>query len=167
MSATVTGDANQDGNDSNDRLPGVSRNSLVGPDYATTDLRIRPHRHSRRSMPTSPARVPSRPRRWPPRMPARCSGQPVQVISADHQNKPEHRLEHSAPVVRRRGRRRDHRRADLVGGARGQRGVAREEEAGVSSIPRRLDLTGPKCSPYPRIGPTTPRRWRTAPARRW
>jgi hypothetical protein len=40
VSATVTGDANQDGNNSNDRLPGVSRNSLVGPDYATTDLRL-------------------------------------------------------------------------------------------------------------------------------
>ena len=40
VSATVTGDANQDGNNSNDRLPGVSRNSLVGPEYATTDLRI-------------------------------------------------------------------------------------------------------------------------------
>jgi hypothetical protein len=40
VSATVTGDANQDGNNSNDRLPGVSRNSLVGPDYATTDMRL-------------------------------------------------------------------------------------------------------------------------------
>jgi len=40
FSATVTGDANQDGNNTNDRLPGASRNSLVGPDYATTDLRL-------------------------------------------------------------------------------------------------------------------------------
>ncbi|MGH9505032.1 MAG: TonB-dependent receptor [Terriglobales bacterium] len=40
LSATVTGDANQDGNNSNDRLPGVSRNSLLGPDYATTDMRL-------------------------------------------------------------------------------------------------------------------------------
>jgi hypothetical protein len=40
VSATVTGDANQDGNNSNDRLPGVSRDSLLGPDYATTDLRL-------------------------------------------------------------------------------------------------------------------------------
>ncbi len=40
VSATVSGDANQDGNDNNDRLPGVSRNSLLGPDYATTDLRL-------------------------------------------------------------------------------------------------------------------------------
>ncbi len=40
VSATVTGDANQDGNNSNDRLPGVSRNSLLGPDYATTDMRL-------------------------------------------------------------------------------------------------------------------------------
>ena len=40
ISATVTGDANQDGNASNDRLPGFSRNSLVGPDYATADIRL-------------------------------------------------------------------------------------------------------------------------------
>jgi hypothetical protein len=40
ISATVTGDANQDGNTTNDRLPGTSRNSLVGPDYATTDMRL-------------------------------------------------------------------------------------------------------------------------------
>ena len=40
MSATVTGDANQDDNTPNDRLPGVSRNSLVGPDYATADMRL-------------------------------------------------------------------------------------------------------------------------------
>jgi Carboxypeptidase regulatory-like domain/TonB dependent receptor len=40
VSATVTGDANQDDNNSNDRLPGVSRDSLVGPDYATTDFRL-------------------------------------------------------------------------------------------------------------------------------
>ena len=40
ISATVTGDANQDGNNNNDRLPGESRDSLLGPDYATTDLRL-------------------------------------------------------------------------------------------------------------------------------
>jgi hypothetical protein len=40
VSATVTGDANQDDNNTNDRLPGLSRDSLVGPDYATTDLRL-------------------------------------------------------------------------------------------------------------------------------
>jgi hypothetical protein len=38
--ATVSGDPNQDGNTSNDRLSGVSRNSIVGPDYASTDLRV-------------------------------------------------------------------------------------------------------------------------------
>lgn len=37
VSATATGDADQDGNNSNDRLPGVSRDSLLGPDYATTE----------------------------------------------------------------------------------------------------------------------------------
>jgi hypothetical protein len=40
VNATVTGDPNQDSNDSNDRLPGVRRNSFVGPDYATTDVRL-------------------------------------------------------------------------------------------------------------------------------
>ncbi len=40
INATITGDANRDGNDMNDRLPGVSRNSYTGPDYFTTDLRL-------------------------------------------------------------------------------------------------------------------------------
>src|SRR5437870_1530602 len=40
VNATITGDANQDGNNTNDRLPGVRRNSFTGPDYATTDLRV-------------------------------------------------------------------------------------------------------------------------------
>jgi hypothetical protein len=38
--ARVSGDPNQDGNSSNDRLPGYSRNAFTGPDYATTDLRL-------------------------------------------------------------------------------------------------------------------------------
>jgi hypothetical protein len=40
VNATVTGDPNQDGNSSNDRLPGAGRNSFLGPDYATTDIRL-------------------------------------------------------------------------------------------------------------------------------
>jgi len=36
----VSGDPNQDGNDTNDRLPGAARNAFTGPDYATTDLRM-------------------------------------------------------------------------------------------------------------------------------
>ncbi len=40
VSVMVSGDPNQDGNGENDRLPGIGRNSLVGPDYATTDLRM-------------------------------------------------------------------------------------------------------------------------------
>jgi carboxypeptidase family protein/TonB-dependent receptor-like protein len=40
MDARVTGDPNQDGNSNNDRLPGMRRNSFLGPDYATTDMRI-------------------------------------------------------------------------------------------------------------------------------
>ncbi len=38
--ATVTGDPNQDGNTNNDRLSGYGRNALLGPDYASTDLRL-------------------------------------------------------------------------------------------------------------------------------
>jgi hypothetical protein len=40
LGVMVSGDANQDGNAMNDRLPGIGRNSLLGPDYATTDLRV-------------------------------------------------------------------------------------------------------------------------------
>jgi hypothetical protein len=36
----VSGDPNQDGNDTNDRLPGAGRDSFIGPDYATTDSRL-------------------------------------------------------------------------------------------------------------------------------
>jgi hypothetical protein len=38
--ATVSGDPNQDGNTSNDRLSGYGRNAFVGPDYATMDLKL-------------------------------------------------------------------------------------------------------------------------------
>ncbi|HEY1265530.1 MAG TPA: TonB-dependent receptor [Terriglobales bacterium] len=40
VDARIVGDANRDGNSSNDRLPGASRNSFLGPDYATTDMRL-------------------------------------------------------------------------------------------------------------------------------
>ena len=40
VDARIFGDANQDGNDGNDRLPGHGRNAFTGPDYATTDIRI-------------------------------------------------------------------------------------------------------------------------------
>ena len=40
VNATVQGDPNQDDNSSNDRLPGARRNSFLGPDYATSDLRL-------------------------------------------------------------------------------------------------------------------------------
>jgi hypothetical protein len=36
----VSGDPNQDGNGTNDRLPGAGRNSFLGPDYATMDARL-------------------------------------------------------------------------------------------------------------------------------
>jgi hypothetical protein len=38
--AMVSGDPNQDGNTSNDRLSGYGRNAFVGPDYASMDLRV-------------------------------------------------------------------------------------------------------------------------------
>ena len=38
--ARVVGDPNQDANSSNDRLSGYGRNAFLGPDYATTDLRV-------------------------------------------------------------------------------------------------------------------------------
>jgi len=38
--ARVYGDPNQDGNTSNDRLPGFGNNAFVGPDYATMNLRL-------------------------------------------------------------------------------------------------------------------------------
>jgi hypothetical protein len=40
LDARIAGDANGDDNSSNDRLPGVRRNSFLGPDYATTDVRV-------------------------------------------------------------------------------------------------------------------------------
>jgi len=40
LNAHPVGDSNRDGNDGNDRLPGVRRNSSIGPDYSTTDLRL-------------------------------------------------------------------------------------------------------------------------------
>ncbi|HWR16426.1 MAG TPA: TonB-dependent receptor [Terriglobales bacterium] len=40
VNARIVGDANRDGNTSNDRLPGYSRNSFLGPDYMTSDFRV-------------------------------------------------------------------------------------------------------------------------------
>ena len=40
LNATMAGDANQDGNTYNDRLPGYKRNAFIGPAYFTTDMRI-------------------------------------------------------------------------------------------------------------------------------
>ena len=67
----------------------------------------------------------------------------VEVVFADHQNKPDVGVEHRPPVVRRGRRRRDRRRADLVGGARRQPGHAGQEQ-GLHRLRRRRrrDLTG-------------------------
>ena len=40
VNARIVGDANQDGNTSNDRLPGFRRNYFTGPNYITADLRV-------------------------------------------------------------------------------------------------------------------------------
>jgi hypothetical protein len=40
VDARIFGDPNQDLNTSNDRLPGYGRNAFVGPDYATTNVRL-------------------------------------------------------------------------------------------------------------------------------
>ncbi len=40
VNLTVGGDPNQDSNDVNDRLPGVRRNSITGPNYTSTDMRL-------------------------------------------------------------------------------------------------------------------------------
>ncbi len=40
FNATMAGDANQDGNTYNDRLPGYTRNAFIGPAYFTTDMRV-------------------------------------------------------------------------------------------------------------------------------
>jgi Carboxypeptidase regulatory-like domain len=40
VDARISGDPNQDSNDMNDRLPGYGRNAFLGPDYATTDVRL-------------------------------------------------------------------------------------------------------------------------------
>jgi len=40
VNAQVEGDANQDGNSQNDRLPGARRNSFTSPNYSTADMRI-------------------------------------------------------------------------------------------------------------------------------
>lgn len=49
VNARIVGDANRDGNTSNDRLPGYSRNAFLGPNYMTSDLRVsRTFRFSKR-----------------------------------------------------------------------------------------------------------------------
>ena len=40
VNAQIVGDANNDGNSNNDRLPGYSRNAFTGPNYSTTDFRF-------------------------------------------------------------------------------------------------------------------------------
>lgn len=52
VNATVAGNANQDGNYENDRLPGVRRNSFIGPDYTSTDMRLSRRLYSKKWLET-------------------------------------------------------------------------------------------------------------------
>ena len=91
----------------------------------------------------------------------------VEIVSGDHQNKPDVGSQHRQPVVRRREGRHDRRRAELRRRARGQRDHPRQEQ-GVHRLrrrgvrPHRREVQ----RPTPCTGPTTPGCWRTAPARR-
>jgi len=70
-------------------------------------------------------------------------GQNIELVSADHQNKPD-----LAPLVRRRGRRHDHRAHDLVGGARGAGAFQGKEEINIVVGAATSAITGSACSPY-------------------
>ena len=122
----------------------------------------------RASMPTSPAPARSLPPRWRSQdfNPA-AHGMKVELGQRRPPEQAGRRLQHRAPVVRRRQGRRDRRRAEFRRGARGQRGHARKEQ-GVPRLRRRPRPTSPGRSarPTPSTGPTTPGCSPTAPARR-
>ena len=89
-------------------------------------------------MPTSPAKARSSPPRWRSRTSRPPSkGINVEIVSADHQNKPDVASNDRPPVVRPGGRRRHRRRADLLGGAGRERHHQREEQ-GLHQLRRRL-----------------------------
>ena len=71
----------------------------------------------------------------------------VEIVSADHQNKPDVGSAHRAPVVRRRQGRRDRRRAELRRRARGQPDHQGQEQGVPRLGPGTSDLTGKACSP--------------------
>ena len=118
-------------------------------------------------MPTSPARA----RCWPREMAvedfgAAAKGMKVEIVGADHQNKPDVGSNVARQWYRRRQGRRDRRRADLGGRARGQRDRPRARTR-CSSSPARPRPTSPASArPTRSTGPTTPGRSPTAPARR-
>ena len=124
---------------------------------------------------TSPASTPTfrgRARSWPPGWRSRTSARRSTARRSSRLRRPPEqagrRLQHRPPVVRRRSGRHDRRRAELGGGARGQRGHPREEQ-GLPELGRRRPPTSPAQAARPTrcTGPTTPGRWPTAPARRW
>ena len=67
---------------------------------------------------------------WPSTTSRRKLGVPVEIISADHQNKPDVGVGDRAQMVRHRECRRDHGSAEFGGGARRCRGRQREEQGG-------------------------------------
>ena len=72
----------------------------------------------------------------------------VEVMTADHQNKPDLAVVHRAPVVRSRRRGRDPRRADIVRGARrAVASCARRTRSTSTPAPPASDLTGKPCTP--------------------
>jgi branched-chain amino acid transport system substrate-binding protein len=83
-------------------------------------------------------------------------GLKVEIVFADHQNKPDIGSSVVPQVARRRQGRRRGRRAQLLGRARRQHVGARDKDdvPGVSTATS--DLTGKDCSPTPCNGSTTP-----------
>ena len=75
-------------------------------------------------------------------------GMQIEVISADHQNKPDVGSEHRAPVVRRRqGRRRSSTCRPRRSRWRSARSRATRTRSSSSRAPAPRDLTGKACSP--------------------
>ncbi len=80
-------------------------------------------------------------------MGGKVGGVPIEIVSADHQNKPDI-ARHRAPMVRPRRRRRDHGTHDLLGGARGA-GLSKEKKKiTITTGAASSDLTGKACTPY-------------------
>ena len=95
-------------------------------------------------------------------------GQKIEIVTADHQNKPD-----LATAIARRWydtekRRHDHRADDLVGRARGAGALqGKEEDRHRRRALRPRASPAMPARPTASTGPTTPARSRSAPAARW